>query len=368
MRRELHPQEDPPRCPGLDESCVAAVHGGSSSSSGLLASETGHVHLVCSQARGMNRQEAGDDAVLETIQTFHTLLLRGNKLVPNAHQRCKRLILAPAGLCQRLDASQFHAWIDSSAWTAVEPLVLSDARAALLAGALQDWGIVIMAGSTSVAYGRTTAGTECWAGGGASPIGNEGSGFSIATQALNAVLQRHDGRLDQGAALETCILSHLHRLGLPSLLSWVTTLRDRGALLQLATIAQDVTLAAEIHHDPVAKAILENAAVALLTCFDAVRRRLAFAEDRIPVIIAGGVIENSGIISSILQHEIPVREPRAVVSFPLYRPLAGALLFGLSGGQKELIERTCRELENSLRTLPGEQIALLVGPARRKST
>ena len=73
-------------------------------------------------------------------------------------------------------------------------IVESDAMSALTGAFAGGPGIIVIAGTGSMAYARTASGKIIRAGGWGYLIGDEGSGFFVARQALNAALQDWDGR------------------------------------------------------------------------------------------------------------------------------------------------------------------------------
>src|SRR5206468_5667535 len=73
-------------------------------------------------------------------------------------------------------------------------LVVNDALIALVAGARDDPGIVIISGTGSIVYGRNLRGEAARAGGWGHMIGDEGSGYWIGREALAAVMRAADGR------------------------------------------------------------------------------------------------------------------------------------------------------------------------------
>src|SRR5260370_914390 len=70
----------------------------------------------------------------------------------------------------------------------------SGALIALVAGAQDAPGIVIVSGTGSIAYGRNANGEAARAGGWGHMIGDEGSGYWIGREALTAVMRAADGR------------------------------------------------------------------------------------------------------------------------------------------------------------------------------
>lgn len=362
LNRKARPTQAGGRPGGVAKSCVAGIHGGSTKSTGLLTSATGEIYELWSEEKGMNWRETGEDNPPTVLEDFYHHLIHDDQSTGRTRYICDRLALAIAGLFCDVDQSQLRSSVAETRWAAVESFVITDARATLLAGAGQDSGVVVMAGSTAQVYGRTPSGSECLVGGGGSLIGNEGSGFYIAREALNAVLRGRDGRLSQqNHALEWYIQDQLDCPDFESVLTWINVVREKGSLLELADIAPAVTRAAETHQDPVAQAILHKAADELLADFDAARQRLDFKEERIPVVIEGGVIENCRTISEILIHEIPQHEPRAVVSFPRYRAVVGALLLALSDGAQLPDKCILGGLAHSARALPADQLSLVMG-------
>jgi len=70
----------------------------------------------------------------------------------------------------------------------------SDARIALTAAVGPGAGIVVIAGTGSVAFGRNEAGREARSGGWGPTLGDEGSGYSIARRGLASIVKAFDGR------------------------------------------------------------------------------------------------------------------------------------------------------------------------------
>jgi glucosamine kinase len=72
--------------------------------------------------------------------------------------------------------------------------VVTDAEAALHDAFRDGPGIVLIAGTGSVAWGRGPDGRVARAGGWGALLGDEGSGYALGLGALRAVLRAHDGR------------------------------------------------------------------------------------------------------------------------------------------------------------------------------
>src|SRR4029079_12280276 len=72
-------------------------------------------------------------------------------------------------------------------------LVVNDALIALMAGAKEAPGIVIIAGTGSIVYGHNADGEAARAGGWGHMIGDEGSGYWIGRGALGAGMRASHG-------------------------------------------------------------------------------------------------------------------------------------------------------------------------------
>ncbi len=99
-------------------------------------------------------------------------------------------------------------------------VVGSDAEAALHDAFDGEPGIVLVAGTGSIALGRSSSGALLRAGGWGEPLGDEGSGFWIGMEGLRAVTRASDGR-DPETSLTGAILEALGLEDAAELVSWV---------------------------------------------------------------------------------------------------------------------------------------------------
>src|SRR5207244_2124432 len=88
--------------------------------------------------------------------------------------------------------------MELSEWTrslyAERVQVVNDAEIVLAAGTEENWGVACIGGTGSFAWGRNRSGETARAGGWGYILGDEGSGFDLARQALRAATQFADGR------------------------------------------------------------------------------------------------------------------------------------------------------------------------------
>lgn len=160
---------------------------------------------------------------------------------------------------------------------------LETALAAADANPLQT-RILVLSGTGSCCYGRDARGRTARTGGWGHLLGDQGSGYDIAIQALRGVVEAwdHTGRW---SLLGRSLLEFLH-LNEPDLLvGWIHA-ANKGAIAALAP----VVFTAAARRDPIAKAILHQAAHHLATAAIACARRLAPRGHPTQFVFAGGVL------------------------------------------------------------------------------
>lgn len=201
---------------------------------------------------------------------------------------------------------------------------LHDARIAH-AGAFElGDGIVVIAGTGSVAYGRDAAGNEVTVGGWGYLFGDWGSAFGIAAQELRALMRADD----RGAGDEPTIraltraLRFFERSSLREIArAFYTGEIDRAGL---AAFAAEILAAAE-QGDRAARAMPSAMAFALADLAEACAKRLGVADSAVPIALAGGTFASAWYRE---QTNAAIRKllPKAQVIAPRHDPATGALL------------------------------------------
>jgi N-acetylglucosamine kinase-like BadF-type ATPase len=183
--------------------------------------------------------------------------------------------------------------------------VVHDTRLVLAAAAL-DAGIVLIAGTGSVAWGLSPSGVEARAGGWGHLLGDEGSGYWVVREAIRRALAEHDRGVPPGAAarrlldetgaadpLELTALFHADRSP------------ERWAALSRAALEADPSLAAAT-------------ASALAALAGTVAARLSLTG---PVVLAGGMLLGEPPLEAALRRALPAAEVLRASA----EPVAGAV-------------------------------------------
>src|SRR6476646_8141875 len=180
---------------------VLGIDAGGTKTVCLLADQSGSI-VSEGRGAGANLQSSGELAVEKVLHEVMETAIGDRAITPSA------ICLGIAGVDRENDERTVRAIMRRIGYKA-RVLVVNDALIALVAGAEDSPGIVVIAGTGSIVYGRNGAGEAARAGGWGHMIGDEGSGYWIGREALAAVMRAADGRgPESGLAGE--ILAHFN--------------------------------------------------------------------------------------------------------------------------------------------------------------
>lgn len=236
--------------------------------------------------------------------------------------------LALAGADRESERQQLEGWA-AARKLAQHVRIVNDALPVLAAGSLDGWGVALISGTGSFAFGRNSSGETVRAGGWGYLLGDEGSGYAIALAALRAVTQAADGR-GPATQLSDLILERLKITQPTDLVAAVYGSNLNRA--DLAALSDVVTIAAD-RGDAVAERILDSAADDLAEMVAAVASRLHFADASFPLCLTGGVLLNSGSLRELLVDQLKLRQFRAEPITTIPYPVAGAVRLALAAAK-----------------------------------
>jgi N-acetylglucosamine kinase-like BadF-type ATPase len=258
---------------------VLGIDAGGTKTVCLLADAEGR---VISEARGpgANLQASGE---LEVEKVLHVVM---EEAIGDRYVSLAAICLGIAGVDREEDAAIVRGLMRRIGYKA-RVLVVNDALVALVAGVGDDPGIVIIAGTGSIAYGRSRTGHAARAGGWGYVLGDEGSGYWIGRLALRAVVRHADGR-GRPTALTPRILAHFNVTKPQGLVHEVYYRNLRPPAI--AALAIHVQSAYEAG-DQVASDILDSGARELVASAASVVDQLAMRDDEFLFVLAGGIFQ-----------------------------------------------------------------------------
>jgi N-acetylglucosamine kinase len=198
-------------------------------------------------------------------------------------------------------------------------LVTTDAVIALAGATATGQGIITIAGTGSIAFGRNPAGRTARAGGWGYIFGDEGGGFDIARQAARAVLRLEEGWGPPTVLRPTLLEATGARSANHMLHCFYTPDWPRSRVATLARLVDGAAVAG----DAVALGIMRDAARQLAALAEAVREELWAPGTQLEVATIGGVFQ-SGILRECFRTLVESR-PGVRCIAPLRGPAEGAL-------------------------------------------
>jgi N-acetylglucosamine kinase-like BadF-type ATPase len=178
-------------------------------------------------------------------------------------------------------------------------------------------GVILIAGTGSIAFGRNKKGETARAAGWGYPISDEGSGQWIGAEAVREALRARD------SGQPACLLNDLiEKLGASSFEDFIVRL-NANPPVDFATLFPTV-LAASDKGDSVASEILTRAGRELAGIAGIVIERL-FHEQSVSVATHGGVLASSALVRKCFAQELSARHRRVELLDRDIDPARGAL-------------------------------------------
>ncbi|MBA4064386.1 MAG: N-acetylmuramic acid 6-phosphate etherase [Isosphaera sp.] len=318
--------------PAVGRNGHAAVNGSADLVLGIDGGGTGTVALLAARCPGgwkllgrgesgpSNRQAVGTPAALAALdEATDAAFAAAGK--PRRTVRAACLGLAGAG--RDGDKDVIRDWAGRVGLAATVD-VIEDAALLPAAGTPDGWGVAVVAGTGSMAFGRDPAGRTARAGGWGYLLGDEGSGYAVALAGLRAVTRSADGRAPT-TPLSARLLAACGVDRPEDLVGAVYGGTDRAALAALAP----VVLAAAADGDPVADGIVGSAAAELAAAVASAARQLGLGP-AFPVALAGGLFVSSAAYRDRFAAALAARGLSASPVTVVAEPAEGAVRLALA--------------------------------------
>ncbi len=223
-------------------------------------------------------------------------------------------------------------------------LIDNDVIAALYAGTWGQPGVVLLAGTGSIACAFSKEGARHRVGGWGYLVGDEGSGFDLGKKAAIAVMREYDGR-GESTVLTRLFMDHYGVERPDELISLIYG--GSNPRKELAKTSQLVEQAATLG-DPVANALIKQAVEDLLELADACLKKV---QEPVPVVLAGGLLT----ASTILREQLVARASFQTV-IPIVSPVVGALVAAVTQLGLAVDEKMAEQLRVSAEVLEKSHI------------
>lgn len=315
------------------------IDGGQTSTTAILADQTGVVmamgtgsacdHIVGSHGYERNREaihSAITSALSQTTIDAETIISVGMALTSAPRElqatptfeRIVREVLQPE-----------YIWVDHD---------VAGNLAGASAGAP---GVVVIAGGGSISYGVNEFGQEGKAGGLGYLMGDEGSGWWIGLQALQAATKAADGR-GPDTTLLPFVLKHYQLPTIRHIVGVIYGAEFRREMV--SSIAVEVARLAET--DEVAANIVDQAGERLAGMAVATIRQIHRVGETVDVYPTGGVFRSERVMASFGTH-LAELWPAAIVREPQFAPVYGALFRAYQQAGVDITPRLLARLQET---------------------
>jgi glucosamine kinase len=188
-------------------------------------------------------------------------------------------------------------------------------------------GVVVIAGTGSIAYARSKSGETARAGGWGWAISDEGSAHWIGREAVGAVFSCRDA--DLATSLGNRILAAWKLADLDQLV--VTS--NAVPVADFASLLKQVVAAAN-DGDAVAARILQDASSELIRLAKTAASRVLPSQGPVQVAMAGGVFAHAAQVREAFSRTLATEMPDATLRPDVVEPVLGALALARQGVSK----------------------------------
>ena len=190
-------------------------------------------------------------------------------------------------------------------------------------------GVIVIAGTGSIAYGRNREGQTARAGGWGFAISDEGSGHWIGRTAVAAALGAWDEKPEQDLRLIEMLMKSWSLQTIEQLVpaANATPPPDFAALFPAVLSLAD-------SGDRIARDVLTQAGTQLANLAGILLRRLFPHAGAVPVAMSGGVFGSSALVRQVFYNSLRSGRPDAVINPTVIEPVRGALELARKGAAK----------------------------------
>ena len=200
-----------------------------------------------------------------------------------------------AGVDGQEDEAQLTAWVKQQA-IAERFVVVNDSELVVAAGTPEGWGVALISGAGSVCLARSPQGRTVRVGGWGHLLGDEGSGYRLALDALRLATQTVDGRAEAQALLRA-ILRHW---SLADAVALIRHVHAPGMTPSDIAGVAPVVLSLAASGDAAAKGLVEQSVKDLALQVDTSIRKLAL--EKPPLALSGSQLRGDvrrGLLAAI---------------------------------------------------------------------
>ena len=305
------------------------IDGGGSKTACAVGDES---HLIATVTAGpSNIVRVGETAARESL---HQAVGQACAAAGITTQQIRRICVGAAGAGRPETASMVHKILAEILQGEID--VVGDGPIALEAAFGAGPGVIVIAGTGSISYGRDANGKTARAGGWGFAVSDEGSAHWIGRAAIAALLRANGS--EAGIESNSVLWSVITKVWNVSSFEKLVRIANASPPADFSAIFPAVLTSAE-QGDRTSEGILEHAGRELAELAARVIHRLfprreparttsgqsPDAEHTVPVALAGGVFRHAAVVRQTFYNEVRNRCPEAALNPQVVDPVLGAL-------------------------------------------
>jgi N-acetylglucosamine kinase-like BadF-type ATPase len=302
---------------------VIGADGGGTKTEIILAETTGNIIGRIVGGTSNYQVIGGEKLKAELAKLINELLQKNNVSSKNIVS----LFFGLAGAGRKSDQIAIkHLFDETDFINKIE--VDNDAIIALVGALGSKPGIILIAGTGSICFGKNKKGVIARSGGWGYLLGDEGSGYDIAKQAIIAALKQHDGR-GENTALTEILKTKLNLTSIDEIIPLIYQNKlDRAAIANLAPLVFENAR----QGDSSAQNIIKKTGTDLGELARAVAVRLGFENDKIKLALIGSIFNQKDMLVNEIAKALYDISWDVEVIDPLFSPAIGAVISAMEKG------------------------------------
>lgn len=299
---------------------VIGIDGGGTKTEALAIAEGGR-ELFRHTVESTNPHAVSFDRAAETMKSLLDRVFDSHEVQTYS---CAAICLGLAGVDTEQERERFSRYLKqyrSERGLSFEIFMNNDAQIALMATLEDDRGIIVIAGTGSIAFGLTEDRRRFRAGGWGHLLGDEGSGYDIGIRTLRAAMRSHDGSAPP-TMLNGIIMKEYGFSAITDLRSYIYQPHIKKH--DIAKFAE-LCIRADVQGDQTARDIIEASAAELTDTVAAlIRKDDWFAQ--CDLVTTGSIFKHSVTFASAFESKLLPYAPRIRIQGAAREPAFGAAL------------------------------------------
>ena len=297
---------------------IVGIDGGATGTIAVLADEDGAI-LHHASGPASNFVTVGENAAHQALKKVVCEVVDG---AGKSLEDCKAAVFGLAGLNHPSSIGVYQSLIQPIG-LAVEPIIEGDIVIAWAAATACEPGVVVIAGTGSSAFGVNAVGERVKALGWDYIVADQGSGYWVGLQGIQAAIKVWDGRLDESILLEAMV-NHYQLEDAEDMVKLAHEADfDKG---RVASFARQVSACAS-EGDPTAIDILQRAGDELGQAACAVIKRLGLQNEAFKVGQIGGTFRSGDYLTKPFIKCIHSVAPQAIIEPAHFSAAIGAIIY-----------------------------------------